>query len=295
MGSQTMLTPSSILQARRWYAEEFRYKAKVSSPALVDAFATVHREDFVGRGPWRFLSPMNAAEYWTSDDADPRHVYHDVLIALDEERGINNGLPSLWAYLFDHVEIKTGDHVLHLGCGTGYYTAIAAELTGTAGSVTAIEIDPMLAEKARAALSAWHQVQVRNQDGAQTTFDPVDVIMVSAGATHPLPSWLNALRPRGRLLFPMTTARRGPGAMLLVTRCHTEGIAARFLCRAEFIDFQGARDARIGDRLAAALIRDRGAPVRSLRQDAHEEDATCWLHERDWCLSLLDASNDAEA
>src|SRR5947207_2126357 len=175
MGSQTMLTPSSILQARRWYAEEFRYKAKVSSPALVDAFATVHREDFVGRGPWRFLSPMNAAEYWTSDDADPRHVYHDVLIALDEERGINNGLPSLWAYLFDHVEIKTGDHVLHLGCGTGYYTAIAAELTGTAGSVTAIEIDPMLAEKARAALSAWHQVQVRNQDGAQTAFEPVDV------------------------------------------------------------------------------------------------------------------------
>jgi protein-L-isoaspartate(D-aspartate) O-methyltransferase len=187
---------------------------------------------------------MNAAEYWTSDNADPRHVYHDVLIALDEERGINNGLPSLWAFLFDQVQIAAGEVILHLGCGTGYYTSVAAELTGTTGSVLAVEIDPILAERARIALSGWGQVRVSNVDGAQTAFDPVDVIIVSAGATHPLPSWLNALRPRGRLPFPMTTARRGPGAMLLVTRCHMDGFAARFICRAEFIDFQGARDAR---------------------------------------------------
>ena len=71
-------------------------------------------------------------EYWTTEDADPRHVYHDVLIALDEARGINNGQPSLWALLFDEIDINTNDAVVHLGCGTGYYTAIAAELTGPA-------------------------------------------------------------------------------------------------------------------------------------------------------------------
>src|SRR5207237_6698617 len=155
---------------------------------------------------------MDLGEYWTTEDADPRHVYHDVLIALDETREINNGQPSLWAFLFDHIRIKTGENVLHLGCGTGYYTAIAAELTRTTGSVIAVEIDPMLTEKARAALSGWHQVQVCNADGAQTAFDPMDVIIASAGATHPMPSWLNALRPGGRLLFPMTTPRTGPGA-----------------------------------------------------------------------------------
>ena len=69
-------------------------------------------------------------EYWTTEDADPRHVYHDVLIALDEARGINNGQPSLWALLFDELDIAANDAVLHLGCGTGYYTAIAAELAG---------------------------------------------------------------------------------------------------------------------------------------------------------------------
>jgi protein-L-isoaspartate(D-aspartate) O-methyltransferase len=40
---------------------------------------------------------MRSGDYWTTVNANPRHVYHDVLIALDETRGINNGQPSLWA------------------------------------------------------------------------------------------------------------------------------------------------------------------------------------------------------
>ena len=78
-------TPNAVERARRWYAEELRFTAKVSSPAVIDAFATVPRERFVGPGPWRIKSPMSLAEYWTTGDADPRHVYHDVLIALDED------------------------------------------------------------------------------------------------------------------------------------------------------------------------------------------------------------------
>jgi protein-L-isoaspartate(D-aspartate) O-methyltransferase len=62
-------------------------------------------------------------------------------------------------------------------------------------------------------------------------------------------------------------------------------LAARFLCRAGFIDFQGARDPALSRRLAAALRRDLGAAVRSLRRDAHTEDETCWLHGDGWCLS----------
>jgi SAM-dependent methyltransferase len=120
---------------------------------VVNSFATVPREQFVGPGPWRIKSPMDLTEYWITDDADPRQVYHDVLIALDESRGINNGQPSLWAYLFDRLDLTPGEHVLHLGCGTGYYTAIIAELVGSSGRVTAVEIDLTLAQTARAALA----------------------------------------------------------------------------------------------------------------------------------------------
>lgn len=65
-----------VEQARHGYAEELRFTARVSSPAVVNAFAAVPRERFVGPGPWRVKSPMNMAEYWTTEDADPCHVYH---------------------------------------------------------------------------------------------------------------------------------------------------------------------------------------------------------------------------
>ena len=109
--------------------------------------------------------------------------------------------------------ITAGEQVLHLGCGTGYYTAIMAELIGPTGKITAIEIDPGLAEKARAALVPWPQITVRNADGAGISFEPADLVIASAGATHPLPSWLDALKPGGRLLFPMT-ATNGPAGCL---------------------------------------------------------------------------------
>src|SRR5271167_4818775 len=139
------------------------------SSALVNAFATVPREQFVGPGPWRIKSPMDLAEYWNTDDHDPSHVYHDILIALDESRGINNGQPSLWAYLFDHLDLMPGEQVLHLGCGTGYYTAIIAKLVGSAGRVTAVEIDATLAQKAQAALADWPQVRLIHADGARAS------------------------------------------------------------------------------------------------------------------------------
>ena len=81
----------------------------------------------------------------TQADANPRHVYHDALIALAETRGINNGQPSLWARLFDELNLCPGAAVVHVGAGAGYYSAILAEIVGPTGRVTAIEIDPQLA------------------------------------------------------------------------------------------------------------------------------------------------------
>ena len=100
-----------------------------------------------------------------------------------------------------------------------------------------------------------YAVRSIHADGAGISFEPADAIVASAGATHPLSPWLDALKPGGRLSFPMTTLRDGPGAMLLVKRPTEDGFAARSLCRAGFVDFQGARDPAISRRLAAALRR----------------------------------------
>ena len=267
--------------ARRCYAEELRSLAHISSPTLLAAFATVPRERFVGPGPWRI---KGMGRYWATEDTDPRRVYHNVLIVLDEAKGINNGQPSLWAFCFDQLGIGTGDYVLHLGCGTGYYTAILAELAGPQGRVTAIEIDEALAGKARIALEPWPQVAVVYGDGSSGPFESADVIVVSAGATHPLPAWLNAVKPGGKLLFPMTVTN-GPGVMMLLTRRREDSFAVRLLCGVAFIDFSGARDPEVSNQLGKALRRDQGAPVRSLRGDGHEKEESCWLHGEEWCFS----------
>jgi protein-L-isoaspartate(D-aspartate) O-methyltransferase len=158
-----------------------------------------------------------------------------------------------------------------------------AELAGPTGKITAIEIDAGLAEKARAALMPWPQTVVIHGDGANLSFEPADLIVASAGTTHPLPSWLDALKPSGRLMFPMTATRHG--GMLLVTREAADSFSARFLCQVGFIDFSGARDPDTGRRLAVALARDSGRAVRSLRRDHHAKGRACWLHSEGWCLS----------
>ena len=185
-------------------------------------------------------------------------------------------------------EIQPGDRILHLGCGTGYYTAILAELTGPGGKVTAIEIEEGLAARARVALEPWPQVTVIHADGSRGPFEPADVIVVSAGATHPLPAWLAAVKPSGKLLFPLTSTR-GPGTMAHLTRTSADLFAATLRGSVFFVDFGGARDPAINRELAQALKRDEGAGVRSLRCDVHAKDDSCWLHGNGWCFSRLTA------
>src|ERR1039458_10758181 len=103
---------------RRFYAEEIEQAANLDSPALIEAFARVPREKFLGPGPWQIALPnidLGETTYITIDD--PRHLYHDVLIALDTTRNLNNGQPSALATWINALNLKTGDRVFHLGCG----------------------------------------------------------------------------------------------------------------------------------------------------------------------------------
>jgi protein-L-isoaspartate(D-aspartate) O-methyltransferase len=275
------LASASIESVRRFYAEELCRLNHISSLAILAAFATVPRERFVGSGPWII---QRLGESWKTEDNDPRQVYLDALIVLNESKRLNNGQPSLWAYHLDVLGVRPGDHILHLGCGTGYYTAIMAQLTGPQGKVIAVEIDEGLANRARVALAPWPQVAVFQGDGALGSFQPADVIVVSAGATHPLAAWLAAVKPQGKLLFPLTSTH-GPGTMAHLTREGSEWFRAELISSAFFIDFLGARDPAVSGELAQSLKRDQGASVRSLRCDRHEKDHTCWLHGSGWCFS----------
>jgi protein-L-isoaspartate(D-aspartate) O-methyltransferase len=89
------MAESDLQLARRWFAEELQYVVRLRSRAVAQAFASVPREHFAGPGPWRILSPRRSEDYWSTEDADPRRLYHDVLVAIDQTRRLNNGQPSL--------------------------------------------------------------------------------------------------------------------------------------------------------------------------------------------------------
>ena len=77
-----------------------------------------------------------------------------VLVALDANRTLNNGEPASLSRWLDSLDLGPGDRFLHIGCGVGYYTAIAAEMVLPRGGVVGVEVDPQLAERAKRNLSA---------------------------------------------------------------------------------------------------------------------------------------------
>jgi protein-L-isoaspartate(D-aspartate) O-methyltransferase len=208
-------------------------------------------------------------------------------VALAEEKQINNGQPVLHAVSMAMLNPQPGETVVHIGAGTGYYTAILASLVAPGGKVFAYEIEPALAERAAANLADLPDVTVYPRSGAEAPLPSCNVIYVNAGATAPLDVWLDALLPGGRLLFPLTSdgpgGTPGPGAMLLVTRTPA-ALNARFIMPVMFIPCMGARDPEIGKRLAAAFQRGDMKNVCSLRRNS-SPDETCWFSGQGWWLS----------
>jgi protein-L-isoaspartate(D-aspartate) O-methyltransferase len=235
----------------------------------------VEREKYLGPGPWNVHTLTG---YVSTDTSDPAVLYQDILIGLKTDRGINNGEPSLHARCLDAAGISRGETITHIGSGTGYYTALLAHLTGEAGRVAAYEIDPGLSAHATSNLAHLEHVRVLEESGTNALLPRSDLIYVSAGATHPLDSWLEALNDGGRLIFPLTP-NRGLGGMLLVTR-----VAAKFISPATFIECIGARDDATGESLVSAFESNTTAAVKSLRWKTPAEQSA-WFVGADWWLS----------
>ena len=164
-----------------------------------------------------------------------------------------------------------------------------AHVVGAAGRVTALELDQELASRATENLSELKWVQVVAADASLYRIDPADAILVNAGTTHPVPTWLNSLRPGGKLLVPLTTTG-GKGAVLKVTRCE-ESFAARFIKWIQIFNCAGARDAEEEKLLRKKFSAGDSKQVRALRMEPHEVATSCWFHTDNFCLSKREAAS----
>jgi len=281
---------------RRAYAKQILALAQVRDPRIEEAFAAVPRENHLGPGPWPIY--RFPGTYLRSPDADPVYVYMDQVIGLVPELGINNGQPSLHAMLIAAADIGEGEHVLHVGAGTGYYSAIMAHLVGPRGRVTAVECDPGLAARAREYLSCTANVSVAEGDGSAVSFEAADVIYVNAGVTHPVDAWLDGLTEGGRMVIPLTTDENFPsvgahwdpakamrsGAYFRIRR-RGRDFEARGLLPTIIIPARGARDQAAEAALAKAFASGEWRKVARLVRGADLPEERCWLKARGWCLA----------
>ncbi len=117
--------------------------------------------------------------------------------------------PYMVALMTEELRVTVRSRVLEVGTGSGYQTAVLAEL---AGEVFALERLAPLAERARAVLARlqYDNVRVAVGDGTQGWPEeaPFDRILVAAAIEKPPPLLLEQLADRGRLVIPIGDSKR---------------------------------------------------------------------------------------
>jgi len=268
--------PASLTEVRAFFSNEMTSASGSSDPRLEEIFRSVRREAFMPTGPWKVLVGDN---YVQTPSADPRYLYQNNLIALDAEKGINNGEPFLHARWIGAVAPNAAETVTHIGAGTGYYSAILSMLVLPNGVITAYEVDEKLAAQARLNLAQFENVTVVLGNAVSVPIPKSDVIYVNAGVVAPPGHWLDALRPGARMIFPW---RPTPQTALAALVTHTEsGFEFKPLMPAWFIPCLGASETSATDRLPNTTGAWETRSVHLKRDRAPDESATA-IYEDVW-------------
>ena len=155
----------------------------ISDPRVLDAMLRVPRHEFVPE-PYR------------------AQAYEDHPLPIGDGQTISQ--PYIVALMLESLRLMPNDKVLEVGTGSGYVTALLAEL---AAQVFSIERHAALAESARDLLAAlgYTTVRVFTGDGALglPACAPFDAILVSAAAPQVPHALLSQLREGGRMMIPI--------------------------------------------------------------------------------------------
>ncbi|MCC5473997.1 protein-L-isoaspartate O-methyltransferase family protein [Streptomyces barringtoniae] len=190
-----------------------------------------------GVGDERLLAAVRATPRAGFVPADQlAAAYRDVPVAIGQ--GQVTTQPSLSAMMIEGLGLDGCEHVLEIGTGLGFQTALLARL---AADVVSIEMRPDIARRARANLARQgvRNVELRIGDGSGGVPDraPYDAVLVSA-AFPEVPAPLTAqVRPVGRLVQPI-----GPGGheqVVCFERTASGLVRLRVLTSAYFVRLQG--------------------------------------------------------
>jgi protein-L-isoaspartate(D-aspartate) O-methyltransferase len=175
-----------FVAARRIMVDSQVRTSDVTDLRLINAMLALPRE--------RFLPP---------EQADLAYLDFDAPATATQAGKPGRRLlkPMVLAKLLQAAEIQSGDHVLDVGCATGYSSALLARL---AGSVVALDEDAGLVERARGNLGALGLAGVQVVSGplpdGWSAQAPYDVIVLNGAAEIAPKALLRQLKPGGRLV-----------------------------------------------------------------------------------------------
>ncbi|MGC2591170.1 MAG: protein-L-isoaspartate O-methyltransferase [Xanthobacteraceae bacterium] len=190
--------------ARRMMVDGQVRTADVTNLDLIAAMLAVPREQFV--------PPSLAGQAYLDSD-----------IPLGAGRALLK--PMVLAKLIQGAQVSASDHVLDVGCGTGYSSAVLSHLVG---SVVALEEDTTLARRAQGALSAGHgaanvTVAIGPLTAGWPAAAPYALILLD-GATEITPEVLGRqLKPDGRMACVLGRAQTGKAMIYRMIEGHLVG------------------------------------------------------------------------
>jgi len=211
-------------------------------PALSEEIFRVRREKMVdiqlrarGVSNHRILDAMlRVPRHLFIPEREREAAYHDGPVPLSGGQTISQ--PYIVAVMTDFIHPEPDDRVLEVGTGSGYQTAILAELVS---EVYTIEIAPTLGRQAAQLLQdlGYKNVHARIGDGHRGWPEaaPFDAIVVTA-APERIPSALEAqLAIGGRLIIPVGAHSQD---LILVTRT-SEGLKRETVAPVRFVPMTG--------------------------------------------------------
>lgn len=184
----------------------------IRDPAVLGAVYSVPRHEFV---PVEYLDL----------------AYEDRPLPIGEGQTISQ--PFIVAYMTAALELGPDDRVLEVGTGSGYQTAVLAEI---AREVFSIEIVPMLARRAARALErlGYRNVHVVAGDAHRglPRAAPFDAIVLTASPPDVPAELFEQLAPGGRLVAPVG---RGPTQRIERWRKTPAGLVSEKLIGVRFV------------------------------------------------------------
>ncbi len=161
----------------------------LKTPAIINAFRKINRDEFV-------LEDFKSRAYIN----EPLSIGYDQTISQ----------PLTVAFMLELLQARENDKILEIGSGSGWQTALLAELTGKNGKVYALEIIPELSRFGKSNIEKFGyiksgQVDWLCQDGSKglTGKSPFNKIIAAASAGQLPQDWIKQLEIGGRLVAPV--------------------------------------------------------------------------------------------